>query len=190
MKAKKIRKAIEQAFDIQALSDICQAPISWFGAYGDRVDFNSHVATPEELKEQGWTEQAIEHFRKSCARTERGERCYFYKDNGSNTLAVAHLDTVQKRGWCELTQLSHDTLVFSPKLDDRLGAYVILELLPKLGINVDVLLTTDEESSNSTAMEFKTQKQYNWMVEFDRAGRDAVLYQYQAATPTFVIWST
>ena len=42
-------------------------------------------------------------------------------------------------------------MVHSGALDDRLGAYIILDLLPKLGINVDVLLTVGEEQGRSTA---------------------------------------
>ncbi len=54
-----------------------------------------------------------------------------------------------------------------------------MELLPALGITCDWLLTTGEESGQSTAQDFETDKQYNWVIEFDRGGTDVVLYQYE-----------
>lgn len=96
-----------------------------------------------------------------------------FQDNGSDVLAVAHLDYVQ---W-------HKPIVNSscisqcPQLDDRLGVATILEWLPTVG-KFDVLLCDDEEIGQSTAQEFKPQKQYRYMVEFDRTGSDCVFYQY------------
>lgn len=107
----------------------------------------------------------------------RGAR-YAYKNNGAKVLAVAHLDTVQQGHKTATVQLAGETLIFNPRLDDRLGAYTILRLLPKLGIEVDILLTENEEKGASTAQAFDTKKQYNWIVEFDRAGDDAVIYDY------------
>ena len=98
----------------------------------------------------------------------------YFQDNGANVLAVAHLDSVMvskpyKKG----------SFVIAPQLDDRLGAWVILNLLPQLNIKVDVLLTDCEEVAKSTAEHFEPDKQYNWMVEFDRHGSDIVMYQYE-----------
>lgn len=109
-----------------------------------------------------------------------GADFYAYRDNGSDVLAVAHLDTVARRTdrGCRFVDTEAGTVVFSRALDDRLGAYIILDLLPKLGINCDVLLTVGEESGQSTARFFDPPKQYNWMIEFDRGGTDVVLYQY------------
>jgi hypothetical protein len=45
-----------------------------------------------------------------------------------------------------------------------------------MGVQLDTLLTTGEETMNSTASEFIGE--YNWVVEFDRAGTDVVFYQY------------
>ena len=111
---------------------------------------------------------------------------YAYKDNGSSILAVAHVDVarsikaIQKQ--CHAYYDEVAGLIFmSPALDDRLGMYIILELLPKLGINVDVLLTTDEEICDSTARNFVPAKEYNWMFQFDRSGTDVVLYKYETA---------
>jgi hypothetical protein len=100
---------------------------------------------------------------------------YFaHKDNGSNILAVAHLDTVQKS-----KHFARDgNVVFSAKLDDRLGVYTILDFLPQCGVNVDILFTENEESLVTTAIYFDPPKSYNWIVEFDRKGSDVVSYDY------------
>lgn len=102
----------------------------------------------------------------------------YYKDNGSKILAVAHLDTVQNSNHYRVVDARGSRIIFTPQLDDRLGAYVILHLLPSLGIKTDILLTEGEETGKSTAKHFKVDKEYNWMFSFDRAGTDTVLYQY------------
>lgn len=109
------------------------------------------------------------------------ERFYYYRDNGSPILAVAHLDHVQEDGTCRVINTNAGPLAVSGALDDRLGAYVILELLPRLGIKVDWLLTTNEEMGASTASDFYTEKNYNWLIEFDRGGTDVVMYDYETA---------
>ena len=106
---------------------------------------------------------------------------YHFKDNGSRVLAVAHLDTVvrpDRRKPCFLTTYRGPGVI-SGALDDRLGAYVILKLLPALGITCDWLLTVGEESGRSTAGLFKTEKDYDWVIEFDRGGTDVVMYQFE-----------
>lgn len=105
---------------------------------------------------------------------------YHFKDNGSRVLAVAHLDTVvrPKERKVGFHGSSAGPVVQSGALDDRLGAYIVLELLPALGIRHDVLLTTGEESGQSTAQHFEPGKDYDWMIEFDRGGTDVVMYQY------------
>jgi hypothetical protein len=70
-------------------------------------------------------------------------------------------------------------------LDDRLGVFIILHLLPQIGANVDILFTTGEESGMSTAMHFAdtvdgVKDKYNWMVEFDRRSDDLVMYEYES----------
>lgn len=112
------------------------------------------------------------------------ERFYYYADNGADVLAVAHLDSVQSDGTCAVTDTSAGLLAASGALDDRLGVYVILELLPALGITTDILLTTDEEIGASTADSFDTDKQYRWLFQFDRGGTDVVMYDYE--TPALV----
>jgi hypothetical protein len=108
-----------------------------------------------------------------------GDTFYCFIDNGADVLAVAHLDTVQPPAHFERLVLPHRNLVFSPTLDDRLGVYVILDLLPGLiGNRYDILLTTDEERGDSSAKYFMPPRSYNWMFEFDRRGDDVALYQY------------
>lgn len=106
---------------------------------------------------------------------------FYYKDNGADILAVAHLDTVMPhaRRTANFIPTAAGPVVYSGALDDRLGAYTILELLPKLGIKYDILLTVGEESGCSTAQYFEPEKEYNWMIEFDRGGTDVVMYQYE-----------
>lgn len=113
---------------------------------------------------------------------------YLFKDNGSNILAVAHLDTVgpheqRRANFCDTAD---GTVLYSRALDDRLGAYVLAELLPSMGLTFDLLLTVGEESGQSTAQFFEPSdhhdRQYNWIIEFDRGGTDVVLYEYEDAT--------
>ena len=100
---------------------------------------------------------------------------YIFIDNGADILAVAHLDTVLD----PLMFIEYTGFVTSPVLDDRLGVHIILDVLPKLDLKYDILLTTGEETCNSTAQYFTSPRQYKWMFEFDRHGTDVVLYQYE-----------
>lgn len=116
---------------------------------------------------------------------------YVYIDNNADVLAVAHLDTVQAGTHFFTGQTEDGLLVFNPRLDDRLGAYIILDLLPKLvgKRRYDVLLTTGEESAQSTASYFESERQYRWMFEFDRAGTDVVMYKYDNAASRTLLQS-
>lgn len=118
--------------------------------------------------------------------TERkSDNFYLHIDNGSNILAVAHLDTVMphESRTANFVSTQAGPVIYSGALDDRLGAYTILELLPKLGLKFDILLTVGEESGRSTAQFFEAaeEKEYLWMIEFDRGGSDVVMYQYDDA---------
>lgn len=144
------KQKVRDAFDADVLADICVRQD--FSAYGERVDLIPHP--------------------------NGRERFYYFKDNGSDILAVAHLDSVQDDGTCSVVETEAGLLAVSGTLDDRLGAYVILDLLPKLGITCDWLLTTDEEIGQSTAGDFETDKDYLWMFQFDRGGTDVVMYDY------------
>jgi hypothetical protein len=148
--SKSLRASVSKAFDATMLKDICV-----------RQDFSEYAK---------FVPLAPDKYNR--------DRFYWYQDNGSKILAVAHLDTVQASRECEVTSTAGGLLATSGALDDRLGAYVILEMLPALGIECDILLTTDEEMGASTAIEFDTEKQYNWIIQFDRGGTDVVMYQY------------
>lgn len=157
------------AFSRSALAEICVLPETSFGRVFD-LDYY-------EVTEQA----APDNF-------------YFYKDNGSKILAVAHLDTVGNYDQREARFVDTEggEVVFSRALDDRLGAYIILDMLPKLGVSVDVLLTVGEESGQSTAAFFDTPagKDYHWMIEFDRGGTDVVMYQYEDADTKALVEDT
>lgn len=152
---------IESAFSRKDLKRICEADERSFGdAYDMQVVYVLDQPAPDNF--------------------------YFYRDNGSNVLAVAHLDTVaggDDRTCRFVVTEGGGTVVFSRALDDRLGAYIILELLPKLGLQYDILLTVGEESGLSTAAYFEPpkDKHYDYMIEFDRGGTDVVMYQYDDA---------
>lgn len=106
---------------------------------------------------------------------------YYHLDRGSKVLAMAHLDTVQeKRPFVYDVKEDGTEVLYSPQLDDRLGAWAILDPLYYLGF--DILLTEGEEVGQSTAYWFKESfdRRYNWMFEFDRKGTDVVMYQYHS----------
>lgn len=153
---------VRSAFSAEDLVRVCSQ--TDFRDYAPRVDLD---ALPPGSP-WGW------HGRPS-------ERFFYYRDRGAPVLAVAHLDHVQSDPTCRVVKTGDGPLALSGALDDRLGAYVILEMLPKLGVAVDWLLTTDEEMAASTAREFYVDhKQYNWIIEFDRGGTDVVSYQYDS----------
>jgi hypothetical protein len=141
-------------FSPDTLRDICQMPEEAFAEAFDMQTYTVEQDPPADF--------------------------YAFKENGSTILAVAHLDTVSRaesRG-CTFLDTEDGWVVHSPALDDRLGAYVILDLLPKLGMTFDILLTVGEETGQSTALFFEPGKKYDWVIEFDRGGTDVVMYQY------------
>lgn len=107
-------------------------------------------------------------------------RKHIFIDNGGDVLAVCHLDVVRDSEHCHQINIEGEELIFATQHDDRLGAYTILNILPYFDVNVDVLLTTDEEIHASTGEDFIPSKQYNWMFMFDRRGDDAVTYMYNS----------
>lgn len=149
--------------DLKQLRKVCLAPLDTF--FGKAIA-NTPGATVVSTKRQRYT----------------------YIDRGANVLGVAHCDTVSLHGkhtsddvWFEVVKLAGYQHVLSRELDDRLGVYIMLYLLPQLGINVDVLLTDDEEIGMSTAYLFEPphNRQYNWCFSFDRRGTDVAMYQYK-----------
>ena len=131
----------------------------------------------EKLKERCLCD--INDFRKEGRVVDTKDGIYVHKDNGSNILAVAHLDYVRNDKHFFGAQVKDEVRVYNGQLDDRLGAHIILDIFPLLGIKVDILLTDGEESGRSTAQHFETVKQYDWICEFDRRGTDAVMYDYE-----------
>jgi len=112
---------------------------------------------------------------------------YTFIDRGADVLGVAHLDSVSyDKAFTVVKIPPSEVVVFSRAHDDRLGVYVLLDLLPQMGIECDVLLTTGEETGQSTGQFFEVPegKDYNWMFQFDRAGTDVVCYQYECADLT------
>ncbi len=124
---------------------------------------------------------------------------YIYIDRGGKVLAVAHLDIITDiLGWSSrsyprrpsfevvesIGEYGVKTIIRSEALDDRLGVYIILDLLPKLGLTYDILLTEGEEIGCSTAAHFEAVKEYNWLFSFDRMGDGVVLYQYECEETT------
>ncbi len=104
-------------------------------------------------------------------------RKFFFMDNEADILAVAHLDTVQRKNFCKYD--SKTKRILSPVLDDRLGAFIILEYLLR-DLDYDVLLTVDEEECISTARHFNLGKKYKWMFSFDHRGNNVELLQYDS----------
>jgi len=151
------------------------------GISDTNLEFNQTEPQPEinhdELQEIALSN--IEDFKKYGEATETKDGMYIFIDRGSNILAVAHLDTVQNKQHYYTLEQEEEETIHNAQLDDRLGAYIILEVLPRMGVNADILLTEGEETGNSTAKYFVPTKSYNWIFEFDRAGTDAVLYQYE-----------
>lgn len=159
-KPKSPYKRVRRAFDRDILKRVCEMHETEFPeAYGMETTFTP----PRKFGGEDYPD------------------FFAHLDRGSDILAVAHLDTVMPhhRRTANFLDTAAGPVVYSGALDDRLGAYTILELLPALGVNVDVLLTTAEESCDSTAQFFHSEKDYNWMIEFDRGGSDVVMYQYE-----------
>ena len=104
---------------------------------------------------------------------------YIYIDNGSDVLGVVHLDMHPNIARHVQKFRQDGNIVYSVSLDDRLGLYTMLNLLPKLGIVTDILFTTNEEIGQSTAQFFMPTKDYNWLYQFDRRGDGVVMYDYE-----------
>jgi putative aminopeptidase FrvX len=98
-----------------------------------------------------------------------GNEMYLFIDNNSSVLGVAHADVhfPQKQWYFSYNNTLN--LAFSPNLDDRLGVFLLLEYLPRFA-KIDTLITDNEEIELSTGKFFYPEKEYNWIVEFDRNG--------------------
>lgn len=165
------RRRVLRAYSEADLARICTMPES---AFGDA--FGMQTTEVEQYAWQPWSKDA-----KAAEPVTRDY--YHFRDNGSSVLAVAHLDTVVPYGGRvpRFSYTQNGPVITSGALDDRLGAYVILKLLPSLGLTCDWLLTVGEETGQSTAAYFTPSKDYDWVIEFDRGGTDVVMYQYEDA---------
>jgi hypothetical protein len=171
-KKNSLYQQVRRAYSQDALTRILTLPETEFGR-----EFGMQTT---EVEQQG-------SFWSWDAKTKKGTKhtasrdYYHFRDNGARVLAVAHLDTVvgAKGREPHFSTTKSGPAVVSGALDDRLGAYVILKLLPELGISCDWLLTVGEEDGQSTASFFTSKKSYDHVIEFDRAGTDVVMYQYE-----------
>ena len=120
--------------------------------------------------------------------TDLPTRHLIYQDNGADILAVGHIDTVdnhrstQTQVGLEAHNKTMDLAKYyqtGPQLDDRLGVWALLSVLPEF-MNYDILLTDNEEIGQSTAGSFEppSGKAYHWIFELDRRKDGCVLYQY------------
>lgn len=92
-------------------------------------------------------------------------------------LGVCHLDFVEIPWLFKHRKI--ENRIYSTRLDDRLGLAILLDYLPSKGINLDLLLTDNEEIGQSTAGDFCPESHsYNWLLQFDRRGDDVVTYDY------------
>ena len=121
----------------------------------------------------------IDSFTLVADRVDTSRGPYFFQDNGADVLAVAHLDTVQNHRHFGSIR-GEDDVIYNCQLDDRLGAWLALDVFPLMGLKMDVLLTTGEEQGQSTAREFVAPRDYNWLAEFDRSGTDVVTYELES----------
>ena len=111
----------------------------------------------------------IRHFRNFVLDKQDFWKRRIFIDRGSKVLFMAHLDTVQTPKLVSATRHR----IYAQGLDDRLGCMIASKLSLELG--ADLLLTDHEESAGTTAR-YHICKDYNWIVEFDRAGEDVVTY--------------
>lgn len=101
---------------------------------------------------------------------------YAYRQGTLPVLGVAHADTVLN---VDTFEFDGHSKVISPELDDRLGLWTLLYGLPSMGVNdYSVLVTDFEEIGQSTASEFESPIDFNWIFQFDRRGTGVVNYEY------------
>lgn len=149
--------------------------MNWSKVFARNVERKPSVANINSLV--NLCNMKMRKFGKYGKMTETKHGISIFQDNGAKILGVAHLDAVGKT-----TPEISGNIIKCMQLDDRLGAWVLLELLPQLGCPAfDVLLTDNEERGDSTAQHFTppSGRSYNWIFEFDRMGTDVVMYDYE-----------
>lgn len=156
-------KQLDSLFDV-----LTRKKLEDFDSYGRSLSFDKEAPTLFEWKEHG------KYF---------GEKYIYIRTSpNSKVLAVGHCDYVKFTSNPKINRLRDR--VFAGQLDDRLGVWLLLHILPELlpkDLPYDILLTDNEESSASTAAFFFPPEglQYNWMFEWDRRGSDVVMYDYE-----------
>jgi len=98
---------------------------------------------------------------------------YWHIVKGKKVLLVAHVDTVQVPKY----RGTRNGVIYASGLDDRLGVFLAMNLLRER-TDIDVLLTDEEESANSTASLIPAENLagYNCIIGLDRGGNDFVDY--------------
>jgi len=109
-------------------------------------------------------------FKKYALNYEDKDKRRIFIDRESDILFVAHLDTVQK----PKIGKHKKNRICGRGFDDRLGCHIAHKLAGEY--EVDLLLCDNEEIGRSTAF-YQDCKNYNFIVEFDRAGDDVVTYE-------------
>lgn len=126
-------------------------------------------------------------------------------DNGANILAVVHVDVVAeeiqntfKKYKVAFKSGAKRDIWHNGAFDDHIGLYTFFHVFPALGVNVDVLITTNEEIGATTARDFNSlferldtissetiknrlldiKDRYNWLFQIDRNSHDVVMYDY------------
>lgn len=69
--------------------------------------------------------------------------------------------------------------VWSPVLRQRLGAHILINELPALGVEADILIVSDNSLGSSNADVFFGATEYNWMFSFDLPKTGVALYEYE-----------
>lgn len=106
---------------------------------------------------------------------ENPERNRIFIDKDADVLFVAHIDTVLTPKYIRQRKTKSGIVkrIYAHGLDDRLGCLIAYGLSKEL--DADLLICDNEEMCRSTG-QFHNLKDYNWIVEFDRAGGDVVTY--------------
>lgn len=164
----KPKKVVYKPINEKILKQVCNMDITEFESY--KFD---NLPLPTVRGEMGENVDS-RGMRINLKQAFKNPSYHLFYDRGADILAVAHLDTYGDI-YKHFSRI--ENRIYNASLDDRLGAYLILSYLSHLPY--DILLTIGEESGNSTAQYFETDKQYNWIFEFDRGGIDTVLYQYE-----------
>lgn len=113
-------------------------------------------------------------------RNQRQLYCFRPGATNESPLIVCHADTVKNGGDGPHEYLQDGDDVISLALDDRLGIASMLHLIDSDSClkNCAFLVCDEEEIGNSSAKSFAEDIKPAWMVELDRRGTDAVMYEY------------